>query len=339
MKRQIFYLLAVLLSLFKIEANMKHRKFFLTPVWREENIFPFNELILSWNGMRPPEGEFQFFISVKIDDWSPWLLYSSWGSEGQSSFFQSCEQASVQVFQDAFKVLSNKKATGFQIKIEMTGGAKLENINGLHVYTNGETKKAVPSNLLNVASLFLNVKGISQMTLNCARHKDLCSPTSTTAVTRYLSKKDAIDPISFASHVWDSGFDIFGNWVLNLAEASTHLSSEWSCWVERVDGFDEIYKQLIEGIPVIVSVRGPLKGGALPYSKGHLLAIIGYDASHSKVICMDPAFPSDDETLVSYDLEDFMQAWNRRGNIAYIFRKGVFLQDPTCDSEILSESL
>lgn len=76
-----------------------------------------------------------------------------------------------------------------------------------------------------------------------------------------------------------------------------------------------------QGTPVIVSVRGPLTGSARPYAKGHLLVVIGYDSLNQKVICMDPAFPKDSETHVSYGLSDFVQAWNRRGNVAYVFTK------------------
>ena len=133
---------------------------------------------------------------------------------------------------------------------------------------------------------------------------------------RYLSNNCSIDPQVIAQNVWDSGFDIFGNWVFNVAQASTFLCPQWSCWVERLEGFDRIYHSLSQGAPVIVSVRGPLSGSAQPYAQGHLLAVIGYDALSQKVKCMDPAFPTDYQTHVSYDLEDLIQEWSRRGNIA-----------------------
>jgi hypothetical protein len=88
--------------------------------------------------------------------------------------------------------------------------------------------------------------------------------------------------------------------------------------VERLLDFEALYQQLDRGVPVIVSVRGPLPGSASPYAKGHLLVVRGYDASSQKVLCMDPAFPADEKTLVSYELSDFIQAWDRRGNLAYI---------------------
>ena len=92
---------------------------------------------------------------------------------------------------------------------------------------------------------------------------------------------------------------------------------------ERLNGFDQIHQRLIQGTPIIVSVRGPLHGSALSYSAGHLMVVIGYDSLNQKVICMDPAFPSDDQTHVSYDLSNFIEAWSRRGKVAYIFSKNL----------------
>ncbi len=70
---------------------------------------------------------------------------------------------------------------------------------------------------------------------------------------------------------------------------------------------------------MIVSVRGPLINSATPYARGHLLVVIGFNPEKGEVICMDPAFPTDEKTHVRYPLADFLQAWERRGNLAYLF--------------------
>lgn len=300
---------------------MLHQKFSIKEEWKEENLIPFEELMLSWNAIRPIEGKFLFYVSVKANEWSPWLLYASWGSEGQSSFHNTTQESTIRTYQDAVEVLAGNKATAFQIKIIAEGDATLDLIHALHVYTNDEKNQQPHLPDSYSTPIYLDLPGLSQMTVNHPRHWDLCSPTSTTAVTRYLSENYAIDPICFADNVWDCGFDLFGNWVFNVAQASTQLGPDWNCWVERLNGFDAIYQRLKQRTPVIVSVRGPLSGSAQPYAKGHLLTVIGYDPAQQKVICMDPGFPTDIETHVFYDLSDFIQAWSRRGNVAYIFSK------------------
>jgi hypothetical protein len=323
MKNILSFILCAFFMLFNasgIEAYMMHQKN-IEQEWKEENLLPFDELMLSWNAARPTEGRYLFYVSVKIDTWSPWLLYASWGSDGQASFLSTTQEAPIRAYQDAVEVLEEKKATGFQIKIVSEGLAPLDALYSLHVYMNSDKTQEPEQTMAYTQPIFLEIGGLSQMVLTHMRYADFCSPTSTAAVTRYLAGNTAIDPVDFAQHVWDSGFDIFGNWVFNVAQASAELGPAWSCWVERLKGFDDIYQRLAEGTPVIVSVRGPLPGSAKPYVKGHLMAVIGFDPLQQTVVCMDPAFPSDFDTLTDYNLSDFVQAWNRRGRVAYVFNR------------------
>ena len=287
--------------------------------WSLETLSPFDELILSWNAKRPVEGKYSFFVSAKVEDWSPWLLYATWGSEGQNSFKTTSEDGTVRVFQDALEVLEGKKATGFRVQISTEGDSSLDSVYGLHAYTNSDQNQDPEPMSSFQDSLHLKVQGLSQMRLDHPRFADLCSPTSSTTVTRYLAERPEIDPIHFAKSSWDGSFDIFGHWVFNVAQAASELGPYWDCWVERLSGFHTIYEQLQKGIPVVVSIRGPIQGSDLPYPKGHILVVTGYDSQQHRVLCMDPAFPSDDQTGVSYDFSDFIQAWNRRGKVAYIF--------------------
>ena len=314
MKSVLVWILSLSL-LSNLDANMKHHRMYADE-WAEEMVTPFTEMMVSWNAERPQEGRYLIYISVKIEKWSPWLLYADWGSQGQSSFSAKADGFPVKVYQDA--VESSEKASGFRIRIEPQGDAALSLIHSIHVYTNGDLAPASAPSALE--PIVLPVNGLSQMALPHIRCTDLCSPTSTTAVVRYLSQRD-VDPIEFAEHVRDSGFDIFGNWVFNVAQAAAVLGKDWDCWVERLHGIDDICQHLRENTPVIVSVRGPLPGSARPYASGHLIAVIGFDPIHQQVLCMDPAFPADNETHVSYDLTRFLEAWNRRGRVAYVFSK------------------
>ncbi len=283
---------------------------------------PFNELILSWNGFRPAQGCWTFYVSLFQSEWSPFLEYAQWGATWQKTFHSSTTTATS--YQDAVTPKSGL-STGFRIVVKPALGADISTLHELHVCTSDTSQfqiEPVPA----LASLHLN--GIfphCQMLLPHPRHRDLCSPTSTTAAINFLWKKKLVDPLVFASKVHDNEFDIYGNWILNTAAAYEALEGNYQTYVARLSNFSAAHAALAKGLPVVVSVKGPLPGGATPYSNGHLLLLIGYDSLEKTVLCMDPAFSSDRETIVSYPIAPFLQAWGRRRNLAYFFEPKFFI--------------
>ncbi|KIC75843.1 hypothetical protein DB41_GZ00070 [Neochlamydia sp. TUME1] len=288
--------------------------------WEQTGLTPFNELIVSWDAQRPKHGYYLIKVSLLTDNkWSPWLNYAYWGSSHQYTFNCHPRNSSCKTYQDVAGPLGRKKATGFKIRVDCSESSLLKNIRTLHAsFTNIQEHK-VSFDLAPHYSINLNVKGLSQVTLPDERHMRLCSPTSTTAVINYLSPGIHLSALTFADHVKDSAFDIYGNWLLNTAEASNLLGPSWHSYVARLNNFDQIMESLSRGFPVVVSIKGPLTGSASPYSSGHLIVVKGYEAEKQQVLCMDPAFPTDQSTLVSYSLKDFLVAWNRRKGIAYLF--------------------
>jgi len=299
--------------------------------WTQTPTSEFDELIISWNALRPKQGEYVISVSVLSleQGWSDWHVYARWGAEGQHGGHTHCADHSLRIFQDTVELLEGKYATGFRIRVTASHGAALSDFYFLHANTTDSKNRSYEAGTTAQADIELKLPSISQIALFHPRRYDLCSPTSTTSVVNYLLKGKSTDcnPIQFASQIHDQSFDIFGNWVLNTAEAASLLGKQWHCWVQRLKGFDEIYRQLTKGYPVITSIRGPLKGSAAPYERGHLIAIRGYDAQNCRVLCMDPAFPSDAETNVSYALPDFLEAWTRRGRVAYLFEQSALIDN------------
>lgn len=294
----------------------------LSYTWEQPDVISFDELIVSWNAMRPQYGGFNLNIAVKINEmWSPWFLYSSWSSESQKGGNIDPVRFPVRVKKDILEVIDGQKATGFRIRVDAKNGATLEEFYSLHACASSIVDhisvKAATAN----SSIDLEVPLISQMTLKHSRHRDMCSAASTASVVSYLLKKNRIDPVSFALQACDEAFDIYGNWILNTAHASAILGKKWQCWVQHLTGFDDIHARLRAHIPVVVSVKGPLPGSASSYDEGHLLVVKGYDHKEKQVICMDPAFPENELTDVRYDLDDFVKAWSKRNCTAYIFEK------------------
>ncbi len=290
--------------------------------WEELNVIPFDELLITWNAKRPEEGEFSIFVSVLDDDWSDWMHYADWGAKSQRGDLFELESGKARVYQDAVETLNGKKNQGFKIKVVANQGASISSMHSLHVHSCCINDIALRPFDQDVDSVEIDVPRISQMALPTPHTHRLCSPTSTSSVINFLNGDSLVAPVGFAEQCFDERFDIFGNWVLNVAEAYNQLrDSKYMCWVARLTGFGEILGQLKRGFPVVVSIKGSLEGAAMPYKSGHLIIISGYDANLREVICMDPAFPTDNETAVRYQLDDLLEAWARRKNVAYIFSK------------------
>lgn len=274
----------------------------------EGSPLPFNEMIISWNGSRPKIGSWKISYALLQNEWGDWVPYMEWGADGQTSLTQD---------QDTVNSLISK---GFRVRVEAEGGADLSALRALHVYTGMLVDRPFDPNFFLDAEVILEVPPMSQIALNNPLSMRICSPTSTCSVCAFLSPSAIRNPLDFAALAYDQGYDIYGNWVLNVAEASNQIGSSYEAWVERGESLQAVIASLRNGIPVVISVRGPLKGSAQPYTQGHLMVIRGIDTQARKVYVMDPAFPTDEETYAIYDLDDLLKAWSRRGYPCYRFK-------------------
>lgn len=283
----------------------------ITYVWVENQVIPFDELIVSFNALRPQRGFYEISISVLQGKWTEWLTYVAWGSVMQKSF--SHKRAAFSIDQD---VVESQGATGFRVKVKAGGGADIQQFQALHASMLTGFEKRLPVG----DSIYLEVNGLSQLAQDPQFAKRICAGTSTAACVSYL-KQTSIDPIAFSLGAYDSSFDIFGNWVFNVAKAYELLGPGWRCWVQRLKNFDAVLDQLHQGIPVVVSVKGRLPKCHLPYDNGHLITVIGYDSGTQEVICMDPAYPKNEDTIVHYPISSFLDVWAARKGLAFLFRR------------------
>lgn len=283
-------------------------------IWEQTLPFSFQELVLGWNASRPLKGHYHFSISIKMDTWSPWFSYAVWEPYQQRSFRHQWN--SLHIFQDTVNI-SDAKATGWRLKVESSCSDPLTDFYAL--YASLPLVKE-PSSTTKLSFICLEVPPLSQLQIQDPRHMRICSPTSTTAAMRFLNPQLQITPLEFADKVWDNHFDIYGHWVFSTAQAFVELGQKWQTRVMHLSGFEQVHQLLKTGTPVVVSVKGPLSGTLHPYNEGHLLVIRGYDPVKNQVLCMDPAYPQDAETKVAYNLRDFLLAWQRRKNIAYVFK-------------------
>jgi hypothetical protein len=304
-----------------------------TYTWKEIKVFPFNELLVSWNAIRPKDGMFTIFIRVKGKKWSGWLKYAEWGASHQQAF-SYVKDPVARLNGNAVTLKTNILASAFEIKVEASGGAQLNDFHCLNACVSNMNKYELSKPSRNLASVFIEqVPQQSQMILKHPHAKSMCSPTATSSVLSYFlqelssgtlqnnepNRQGIVDPVDFATLVYDARHNIYGNWALNVAAAYDVSGGKIPCRVEHLPNFTALYKYICHNRPVIVSIAGPLSGGATPYKSGHLMVVIGWDAYKQRVLCIDSAFKSNKTTKVWYNGDGFCKVWGRRKNLCYIF--------------------
>lgn len=285
---------------------------------------PFTQLLVYWNGKKPAQGYWQ--ISARIKDsktkkWSKKIVLMDWGKNRNHSYSDTTLK-NIKNHHVRLEVENNQKAAGFMITITAKNGAKLSDLDLIGA-TISDFSKFESENFQkyqNTKSIKLNLPKISQIE---TEHKDahrICSPTSLAMVLGYLSQKK-IDAGTTADKVYDSSLDAYGAWQYNIAHASEILRHKYSVHLKRLAFFQDILDNLKVGLPVIVSVRGEIRGAPKAYNNGHLMVIIGYNSQTKQVICHDPAWQQDNEVLQYYPLKDFLSAWDRSYRLAYCFER------------------
>ena len=297
-------------------------------VWEIQKTNPFTELILSWNAIRPKQGKYSFWVSVKNGQWSSWRKIAEWGTNGQKTFSHTRDPF-VHVKHVRVEMQKQSHGNACQIKVISENGADIKNVKALFACLSNFKNFIIqrPSKILS-STLIRNIPKQSQWTLGHSRAKDLCSPTATSMAVHYFRTKNRssypqtklqTNAKSFANKVHDDSYlDIYGNWLFNVAQAYNETKAEIFYKVERLNNFEVLHSYLAKKIPIVVSIRGTLNGGAWPYNNGHFVVVVGWNSQKRKVLCIDPAFRQQKKLLRSYHIRDFLRAWGKSRNLSYV---------------------
>jgi len=291
--------------------------------FERSQVMPFSQLIFSWNAVRPSHGSLVFFAQVRDKEslqWGPWHKMMSWGST-QKSYEDKKRTGILSSYHFVrLEVANDFLADAFRIRIEREGGARLSLLRSFVVSVTNLTA-FVPektSDLRDLPSVMIKgVPTVSQFMLDHSQADRLCSPTSCSMVVSFLGKK-TVSPILFADSVYDEGLGVYGSWPFNTAQIYEALQEKVSASVVRMDSFKQVHTQLSKGVPVVVSVRGFLRGAPKSYDNGHLLVVVGWDAQRREVVCNDPAHATTAEVHTQYTLSDFLTAWERSRRLVYL---------------------
>jgi Peptidase_C39 like family len=314
-----YFLTTLLLVLSSIGSSTLYEHFpdpgETSAIWEETETAPFDELILTWNGLRPSAGGHFFFVSIRQNgEWSPLLYYAQWGAWGQTLFRDAPDDSFATANRGVVSPKSGP-ADGFIVFVD-----SVHPIASLSVFTNDPAN--VSSGKGPLSPIFLkNPDKQSLITLREPRYSDLYLTTAVSIAVNTLYQEKKINPAAFAAQSYDQEFDAYDHWNLCAAEAYAALEGKYLVQIQRLPDFSALCSYLYQGCPVVVGIKGTLKGGPRPHYREHALCVIGYDPAPEKVHCIDPYFPVDKATAVSYSLADFMEAWGKRKNIACTFKE------------------
>lgn len=288
-------------------------------VFEKKNTSLFTQLIFSWNALRPKRGYLSFYVQVHTyrGGWSDFYHMLDWGNGVQKSYLHKHDNK-PSFYHVRLEMHGDNFADAFRIKIKAHEGAVLADLRLLSVSISDFSKfKPEYYRKINYKSILIKaVPKISQFALNHEDSSRICSPTSITMLLGYLSKKD-FDPIKVSKGSFDDGLGVYGSWPFNVAHAF-ELFPQYNFRVLRLRSFMDIYLSLKKHLPVIVSIRGPINGGAKPYESGHLIIVVGWDNKTKSVIVHDPAFEKHKKVIKKYRIKDFLKAWEKSNRLAYI---------------------
>lgn len=281
----------------------------------------FNQLIFSWNALRPKKGYFSFYVKARnsiTKTWSKWYKMFDWGKGIQQSYCELAKNDTSYVYV-RLEMLAGKFSDGFKLKVVPKLNADLSGLRMLGVSISDFSKFNIEKakDLINLESVEIkDVPKKSQMVLDHAHNLRMCSPTSTSMMISHFSDIQ-INPLDFAHSVYDKGLDSYGSWPFNTA-AAFEVCSSYYFRVARLNSFVDLHANLMMGYPVVVSVRGKMNGAPKDYNQGHLILVIGFDKNNKEVIVHDPAFSSDPKVKFKYEIVSFIRAWERSHRLAYL---------------------
>lgn len=304
----------------------------------------FDNLILSWNADTPVGTYIGIEAQVLINKhnnplWSDWLSFGTWNSNGISSSapkaLSSNELAYIET--DTIKVKGTLGETAGAVRYKLTLTTEIPDKTPCVKLIAGtyRNSKENPSEF-NLSSDFepeliylkkkLDVPCFSQMLQDSKIASVICSPTSVAMILNYYGLK--LTPVEVAEKVYDLEYKGYGNWPFNTAFAG---SLGFEAYVLSCSSINDLKKEVYKGYPAAVSVKYknsekveatlPIIHAA-PISKtyGHLIVVCGFTEEDNEeyIIVNDPAAPSNEKVRVKYLLDEFEEAWQASGRIAYI---------------------
>ncbi len=292
--------------------------------------FPFSTLLLSWNAERLPQGSlvnFQVEVSKDNQSWNrfQYLIYGPPDSTSLPADWESPTKIDGVGFVDADVLKLYRPMQYARILVEAFSSDDPADItlrrlslclsaDELTMREYGKLgEKAVKADFgkVKLAVPYLTQRGMPEgLSGNC------CSPTSVAMILNYYNKH--VELIPFCYEVYDPYHDMYGNWPYNVQAA--YLAGMAKTWVGVHSDFDEIYREVSDCKPVVISIaygydelpNSPIHSAEV----GHLIAVVGFDGPDT-VTCNDPAGHDAGDGIIRYPRKELEKVWVNHGGVAY----------------------
>ncbi|MCK4259457.1 MAG: C39 family peptidase [Halanaerobiales bacterium] len=276
---------------------------------------PYDELVVSWNGITPGTSVFKIEAQISINgQWSNFYPIALWNQFTTGGSF-SKEDELAKTLIDLIKVKKPNLADAYRIRawIRRTDFSQMPRLTGLFASTrnSGEFQLTLSKEIPPVE---LDVPCRSQMIHHKSCANLICSPTSCGMVLGYYGIYVPTDQMIWK--VYDKTIGIFGNWPFNTAALAPY---GFEAKVEFIEDLFEALQEIQEGRPIITGIRykeGELENAAIPKTDGHIITLVGYNDGY--VIVNDSAASSNAEVRRRYCVDQFLKVC---GGVFYKIRQ------------------
>jgi hypothetical protein len=297
--------------------------------------FAFQQAIASWNAATPAgtwiEIQVRARFGTRFSKWYNLGVWASGDSTIQRHSVSAQGDADASVATDTLVIASAKvPPNGLQLKVRLFSAdpAATPVVRSLSAAYSTALPTRVTASTGNSAlwNTLLAVPECSQMVYPDGGNR-WCSPTSTSMVLGYwgFDPGDCEPRVRAAvAGVYDWTYGAYGNWPFNTAYAASRTSAdhpEMAGFVRRFTSLADLEPWVKAGVPVVMSIawkKGELTGAPIPSSSGHLVTLVGFDAT-GKPIVNDPAASANADVQRTYIRSQFESIWLRySGGTTYL---------------------
>ncbi len=290
-------------------------------------LFPFNDLLPSWN-IDVPIGA-GFYVEIRVgreggDFWTPFYYLGGWG-KFTAPRHRTLKDSNGQINIDYFQSSNAFDRIQYRVTFFANDPNEPPTLRRFSLaYSNTLNDPRVAERFREVVDPGPKGKWVRRLPVPFRSQNWesdelrplVCSPTSLAMVLEYWGAK--VPTVDVCRTVYDPEYHLYGNWWRAIQGAWTYgVPGD----LERFGHWNAVKRRIAEGRPIVASTRadkGDLRHAPnYASSEGHLLVIAGFDPDGS-VLINDPAMRTPERGLCKYHPDDVEKIWFDHGGVGYV---------------------